>query len=269
MMFALPFPAIDPVLIDLGTWPIVGPMGIRWYALAYLVGLGLAWVYVRSFIANPPRAMTARDVDDLVFYAFLGVVLGGRIGYVLFYNFNVYARDPFAILRVWEGGMSFHGGLMGVIVAMFFFCRTRKLNFLAVSDAVAVATPIGLFLGRLANFVNAELYGRVTDVPWAVVFPRAGNLPRHPSQLYEAVLEGLVLFSVLFVMGRSEKIRLRAGMLAGVFLMGYALSRIVVETVREPDVQIGFLLGGTTMGQWLSVPIFLAGLYLVVRRQKA
>lgn len=269
MMFALPFPAIDPVLIDLGTWPIVGPMGIRWYALAYLVGLGLGWMYVRSFVKKSPQAMTAREVDDLVFYAFLGVILGGRFGYVLFYNFHVYLSDPFAILRVWEGGMSFHGGLAGVIVAMALFCRSRNLSFLAVSDAVAVATPIGLFLGRLANFVNAELYGRVTDVPWAFVFPRAGPLPRHPSQLYEAVLEGAVLFVVLWLMARSEKIRLRHGVLAGVFLMGYALSRILVETVREPDVQIGYLLGGTTMGQWLSVPIFLAGLYIVLRARKS
>jgi len=268
MMFALPFPAIDPVLIDLGTWPIVGPMGIRWYALAYLVGLGLAWLYVRAFVAKPPHAMTARDVDDLVFWAFLGVVLGGRFGYVLFYNFHVYTQDPFAILRVWEGGMSFHGGLLGVIVAMVGFSYSRKLNFLAVCDAVAVATPIGLFLGRLANFVNAELYGRVTDVPWAFVFPRAGPLPRHPSQLYEAALEGLLLFVVLWLLSRNEKVRMRHGVLAGVFLIGYGLSRIIVETVREPDVQLGYLLGGTTMGQWLSVPFLLIGLYLVVRRPK-
>jgi phosphatidylglycerol:prolipoprotein diacylglycerol transferase len=268
MMFVLPFPAIDPVLIDLGTWPGLGPMGIRWYALAYLVGLGLAWLYVRAFVAKPPHAMTAQGVDDLVFWAFLGVVLGGRFGYVLFYNFHVYAQDPFAILRVWEGGMSFHGGLLGVIVAMAFFAYSRKLNFLAICDAVAVATPIGLFLGRLANFVNAELYGRVTDVPWAFVFPRAGPMPRHPSQLYEAALEGLLLFVVLWLMGRSEKIRMRHGVLAGVFLIGYALSRIIVETVREPDVQLGYLLGGTTMGQWLSVPILFVGVYLVVRRRR-
>jgi len=268
MMFALPFPHIDPVLIDLGTWPVVGPMGIRWYALAYLVGLGLAWVYVRAFVSKPPNAMKANDVDDLVFWAFLGVVFGGRIGYVLFYNFQIYAHDPLAILRVWEGGMSFHGGLIGVILAIFFFCRSRKLNFLAVGDAVAVATPIGLFLGRLANFVNAELYGRVTDVPWAFVFPRAGPLPRHPSQLYEAALEGLLLFIVLWILGRKESIRRRHGFLAGVFLIGYAISRTVAETVREPDVQIGFLIGGTTMGQWLSFPILLIGLYLLVRRQR-
>jgi len=195
-------------------------------------------------------------------------VLGGRVGYVLFYNFHVYAQDPFAILRVWEGGMSFHGGLIGVILAMAMFSYSRKLNFLAISDAVAVATPIGLFLGRLANFVNAELYGRVTDVPWAFVFPRAGPMPRHPSQLYEAALEGLVLFVVLWLLGRSEKIRNRHGALAGVFLIGYPLSRIIVESVREPDVQIGYLIGGTTMGQWLSVPFLLVGLYLLVRRQK-
>ena len=269
MIFALPFPSIDPVLIDLGTWPIVGPMGIRWYALAYLVGLGLGWMYVRSFVAKPPQAMTAREVDDLVFWAFLGVVLGGRFGYVLFYNFPVYAHDPFAILRVWEGGMSFHGGLIGVIVAMASFAYSRKLNFLAIADAVAGATPIGLFLGRLANFVNGELYGRPTDVAWAFVFPRGGPLPRHPSQLYEAALEGLLLFVVLWLMARSDKIRARPGILSGVFLIGYGLSRTVAETLREPDVQIGFLVGGTTMGQWLSLPIFVVGIYLVVRRLRA
>jgi phosphatidylglycerol:prolipoprotein diacylglycerol transferase len=269
MMFVLPFPAIDPVLIDLGTWPLVGPMGIRWYALAYLVGLGLGWLYVRAFVAKPPHAMTGQQVDDLVFWAFLGVVLGGRIGYVLFYNFDVYLHDPLAILRVWEGGMSFHGGLIGVTLALAFFAYSNKLNFRAIGDAVAVATPIGLFLGRLANFVNGELYGRPTDVPWAFVFPHGGPLPRHPSQLYEAGLEGVVLFVVLWLMARSEKIRSQHGILAGVFLIGYAISRMTAELVREPDVQIGYLPGGTTMGQWLSLPIFLAGLYLVVRRPRA
>jgi phosphatidylglycerol:prolipoprotein diacylglycerol transferase len=263
MMYALPFPAIDPVLIE------IGPLAIRWYALAYIVGLLLGWAYVRAFVAKPPKAMSARDVDDLLVWATLGVILGGRIGYVLFYNFDVYSHDPLAIFRVWEGGMAFHGGLCGVILALWLFARSRHLSFFAVGDAVAVATPIGLFLGRLANFVNGELFGRVTDVPWAFVFPRGGPLPRHPSQLYEAFLEGVVLFVVLWLLSRNERIRAKPGVLGGVFLIGYALSRIIVEFVREPDVQVGFLIGGATMGQLLSLPILVAGLYLVVRRPGA
>ncbi len=263
MIFALPFPMIDPVLVE------IGPLAIRWYALAYIVGLLLGWRYMRAFVAKPPMAMSAQNVDDFFVWATLGVILGGRIGYVLFYNFNVYIHDPLAMLRVWEGGMSFHGGLIGVIVALWLFARSRGLNFIAIGDAIAGAAPIGLFLGRLANFVNAELYGRVTDVPWAFVFPRGGPLPRHPSQLYEAALEGVVLFIVLWLMSRNDAVRARTGLLSGVFLIGYALSRVIVETVREPDVQVGYLMGGMTMGQLLSLPILLLGVYLVVRRPRA
>lgn len=263
MIFALPFPMIDPVLVE------IGPLAIRWYALAYIVGLLLGWRYMRAFVAKPPKAMSAQDVDDFFVWATLGVILGGRIGYVLFYNFNVYSHDPLAIFRVWEGGMAFHGGLAGVIIALWLFARSRGLNFIAIGDAIAGAAPIGLFLGRLANFVNAELYGRVTDVPWAFVFPRGGPLPRHPSQLYEAALEGVVLFIVLWLMSRSDAIRARTGTLSGVFLIGYALSRVIVETVREPDVQVGYLMGGMTMGQLLSLPLLLLGVYLVVRRPRA
>lgn len=262
MIFALPFPMIDPVLVE------IGPLAIRWYALAYIVGLLLGWRYMRAFVAKPPMAMSAQNVDDFFVWATLGVILGGRVGYVLFYNFNVYIHDPLAMLRVWEGGMSFHGGLIGVIVALWLFARSRSLNFIAIGDAIAGAAPIGLFLGRLANFVNAELYGRVTDVPWAFVFPRGGPLPRHPSQLYEAALEGVVLFVVLWLLSRNAAVRARTGTLSGVFLIGYALSRVIVETVREPDVQVGYLMGGMTMGQLLSLPILLLGVYLVVRRPR-
>jgi len=260
MIYALPFPAIDPVLIE------IGPLAIRWYALAYIFGLLIGMFYMRAFVAKPPRVMSKRDVDDFLVWATLGVILGGRFGYVLFYNFDAYLANPLAIFKVWEGGMSFHGGLIGVLAATWLFARRRGLNFLAVGDAVAVAAPIGLFLGRLANFINGELFGRVTDVPWGMVFPHGGPLPRHPSQLYEAFLEGLVLFVVLWLCARSERIRRRPGMLGGIFLIGYAMARASVEFVRQPDAHIGFLWAGATMGQLLSLPFLLIGLYLLLRR---
>jgi phosphatidylglycerol:prolipoprotein diacylglycerol transferase len=258
MVFALPFPTIDPVLIE------IGPFAIRWYALAYIFGLLLGWRTMRALVAKPPNAMTARDVDDFLVWATLGVILGGRLGYVLFYNFVFYLNNPLAILKVWEGGMSFHGGLIGVLVATWLFARKRGLSFFAIGDAVAVAAPIGLFLGRLANFINGELWGRVTDVPWAMVFPRGGPLPRHPSQIYEAFLEGIVLFALLWLCAQSDRIRMRPGVLGGIFLMGYAVARSVAEFVREPDGYVGPF----TIGQILSLPFLLFGLYLVLQRQR-
>jgi phosphatidylglycerol---prolipoprotein diacylglyceryl transferase len=262
MTFVLPFPAIDPVLIE------IGPLAIRWYALAYIAGLLIGWWLMKRFVALPPSAMTVRDVDDFLVWATMGVILGGRIGYVLFYNFDYYAQNPLAILRVWEGGMSFHGGLIGVIVAMWLFARQRGLSFLALGDAVAVVTPIGLFFGRIANFINGELWGRVSDVPWSMVFPRGGPLPRHPSQLYEAVLEGLLLFTVLWVASRNERIRARPGVLGGIFLIGYALARATAEFFREPDAYYALGPVGITIGQLLSLPFLLFGLWLVMRRQQ-
>ncbi|MEQ8193529.1 MAG: prolipoprotein diacylglyceryl transferase, partial [Rhodospirillales bacterium] len=201
-------------------------------------------------------------------WATFGIILGGRLGFVVFYMPQYYFENPLAIFQVWKGGMSFHGGLIGIIVASVLFVRRRKISFLAFTDLVACAGPIGLFLGRLANFVNGELFGRVTDVPWAMVFPHGGPLPRHPSQLYEAVLEGVVLFLVLFVLRQKESIRRRVGMLSGVFLIGYAAARSIGELFRQPDPQIGLLLGGTTWGQWLSLPMALFGLYLILRARK-
>ncbi|MDH5750199.1 MAG: prolipoprotein diacylglyceryl transferase, partial [Rhodospirillales bacterium] len=209
-----------------------------------------------------------RDVDDFIVWATLGIVIGGRLGYVLFYNFDFYLSNPGAILQVWKGGMSFHGGLLGVVVATYLFVRKRGLDVLPFADLIACAAPIGLFLGRLANFINSELYGRVTDVPWAMVFPNGGAASRHPSQLYEAGLEGLVLFAILFILWRQESVRRRPGMLMGVFLIGYWAARSFVELFRQPDVQIGFMSGGTTMGQWLSFPMLLLGLFLLVRARR-
>ncbi len=259
MTFALPFPAIDPILIE------IGPIAVRWYGLAYVAGLILAWRYVRRLAGGPPEVAKARDVDDFLVWATLGVIIGGRLGYVIFYQPDYFLAHPLDILKTWAGGMSFHGGLLGVIVATLWFVKRRKIPLLAFGDVVACAAPIGLFFGRLANFINGELYGRPTDLPWGIVFPNGGPQPRHPSQLYEAGLEGLLLFVVLFLLWRIETVRERHGVLFGVFLTGYSLSRMLVELVRQPDVQIGFLLGGSTMGQWLSFPMLAIGLWLIVR----
>ena len=260
MTFVIPFPSIDPVLIE------VGPIAIRWYALAYVFGLLAGWRYMRWLAKTSPRPIEPQNVDDFLVWATLGVVVGGRLGYVLFYQPAHYLAHPIEILATWQGGMSFHGGFLGVVIAAILFARRRRIPMLAFGDTMACAAPIGLFLGRLANFVNGELYGRISDAPWAMVFPTdRDGLPRHPSQLYQAVLEGAALFVVLFVLSRWSQIRARDGLLTGAFLIGYALARSVGELFREPDSQIGFLLGGSTMGQWLSLPMLIVGLYLVAR----
>ena len=259
MMPVIAFPNIDPVIVQFG------PLAIRWYALAFIAGLLIGWKYIQKLTTKPPHAMDNAQVDDFVVWATLGVVLGGRLGYVGFYNLSYYLENPLNILTVWQGGMSFHGGIIGMIAAMWLFSKKRSLNFLAVCDVVAAAAPIGLFLGRIANFINGELFGRVTDVPWGVVFPHGGPSPRHPSQIYEALLEGLVLFIVIYFLMKNETIRRRPGIISGVFLVGYGLSRAIVEFYRQPDAHIGFLSGGATMGQMLSVPLFLLGIYLIWR----
>ena len=257
MTFAIPYPAIDPILFELG------PLVIRWYALAYVGGLILGWRYMVILARQTPQSAKDVDVDDFLVWATLGVVLGGRLGYVLFYKPEFFLSNPLAILRVWQGGMSFHGGFLGVVVAGIVFVRRRGIDALMFGDLLACIAPVGLFLGRIANFINGELFGRASDVPWAMVFPRGGPMARHPSQLYEALMEGLILFAVLFVLRRREAVRRRAGLLLGVFLTGYALARAVSELFRQPDVHLGFLLGGSTMGQWLSVPMLVAGVYSI------
>ena len=263
MFFTLPFPAFSPVLFEFG------PIVIRWYALAYIVGLILGWRYCLYLTRHPRLLIKESDIDDFLVWATLGVILGGRIGFVLFYQPAEYLAHPDAILMVWKGGMSFHGGLIGVIVAMLLFAYRRQLPFFQLADIVACATPIGLFLGRLANFVNGELFGRPTSVPWAMVFPNGGPEPRHPSQLYEALLEGLVLFLLLFVVARFGKARRQMGLLSGLFFIGYGVFRIVGELFREPDANVSYLVGGTTMGQWLSAPMILLGIVFVLARRPA
>lgn len=253
----LQYPQFDPIALS------IGPLAIHWYGLMYLLAFALVYGLGRYRLKRDPAAiMTPKGLEDLIFYSVLGVVLGGRLGYVLFYKPDYYLQHPLEIAYLWQGGMSFHGGLIGVILVMLLFARKKGLPFLAVSDFIAPLIPLGLGAGRLGNFINGELWGRPTDVPWAMVFPQSGDgLARHPSQLYELGLEGLLLFAVLW--WYSSKPR-PLGRVSALFLMGYGALRFAVEFTREPDNFLGLLAGGMSMGQWLSVPMFLAGLLLFV-----
>ncbi len=257
---ALKFPDIDPVAIS------IGPLDIRWYALAYLAGFLLGWklVVYLSGLDGEKRAIKVIDLDDFLPWAVVGVILGGRVGYILFYQFGSYLHDPLSMLRVWEGGMSFHGGAAGMILAMIFYSMRRKIHVLRLTDLICCAVPIGLFFGRLANFVNGELYGRVTSSPLGMVFPYGGPEPRHPSQLYEAILEGFVLTTAMIILAHNPKVRNMPGILSAVFLAGYGLSRIIVEFFREPDEQIGYIASMFTMGQILCLPMLAGAAVLVV-----
>lgn len=263
-MLVLPFPLIDPVALQLG------PFGVRWYALAYIAGIVIGWRLARRFVEAAPAAGTARQMDDYVTWVTLGIILGGRLGYVLFYKPGYYLHHPLEALMIWQGGMAFHGGVLGVLIASWWFCRRERLGLLAFMDRVAVVVPIGIFFGRLANFINGELWGRPSDVPWAMVFPAdPAQLPRHPSQLYQAGLEGLLLFVLLLALYARPSLRARPGFLGGAFLAGYGLARSVGEFFRQPDAHLGFLLAGATMGQLLSVPMILAGVVLMLRARRA
>jgi phosphatidylglycerol:prolipoprotein diacylglycerol transferase len=264
----IPFPEIDPEIFR------IGPLALRWYGLAYAGGILFAMWYMKRLVETPrlwgsyPPTATGREIDDMFLWQLAGVVLGGRLGYLLFgYGWDQLAADPFYAFRIWEGGMSFHGGFFGVIACTFIYARMKHLRLDGLLDLGAAATPVGLGLGRLANFINAELYGRVTDVPWAMVFPGAGPLPRHPSQLYELLLEGVLLFAVVNYAVWRRKALQWPGLAAGVFSLIYGISRILVETVREPDSQLGSL-GGLTMGMALSVPMIAIGIWLIVRARR-
>jgi len=259
------FPVFDPVAIALG------PIVIRWYALAYIGGIVLGWIYARALIKSTklwggPSPISLLDFDDFILWVTIGIIVGGRTGYVLFYNLDFFIAHPAEIFELWKGGMSFHGGFMGCVFAVFLFCWKRGLSVLSLGDITCAVGPIGLLLGRLANFINSELWGRLADasVPWAMVFPNGGPLPRHPSQLYEAGLEGIVLFLILALMIRAGALK-RPGLILGAFIFIYALARITGEFFREPDPQLGFLWGGLTMGMLLSVPMIFVGLVLMVR----
>jgi phosphatidylglycerol:prolipoprotein diacylglycerol transferase len=258
---ALVFPNIDPVAIRLG------PLAIRWYALSYIAGILLGWWHLRRIAPAAPKAASAEQIDDIIVWGTFGVVLGGRLGYVLFYQPSHYLAAPLEIFELWHGGMSFHGGALGVILAIALFARRHDLSFLRLGDVVVCCVPLGLFFGRLANFVNGELFGRPTDMPWGMIFPQHDDLPRHPSQLYEAFLEGVVLFVLLFALRRMG-LRERPGFLGGAFLAGYGAARFTAEFFRQPDPFMGYLAFGTTEGQLLSIPLMLVGAWLMLRAKR-
>lgn len=259
---------IGPIALDLGFFQL------RWYSLAYLAGIVIGWWYLLKLIDRPGAPMARRHADDMVFYATIGIILGGRLGYVLFYRPGFYLENPLEILQLWDGGMSFHGGVVGVSLGILYMARKNGLNWLRIHDYVACCVPFGLLFGRLANFVNAELWGRPTDVSWGVIFPTGGEVARHPSQLYEAGLEGLLLFAILWFLFWKTEARYQPGKLVGTFILGYGLARVFIEFFREPDAHLqAFALDtGLSMGQWLSLPMILAGLYLIFtargRRQR-
>ncbi len=266
------FPVFDPVAIA------IGPIVIRWYALAYIGGIVLGWIYARMLVKNErlwggPAAMTLPQLDDFILWVTVGIILGGRTGYVLFYNLPFFIQHPAEILELWKGGMSFHGGFIGCVIAVMWFARRNGISILSLGDITTAVGPIGLFLGRIANFINSELWGREADpsLPWAMIFPNDKlQLPRHPSQLYEAGMEGILLFTVLAVMIRFGALK-RPGLILGSFIALYGLARIAGEHFREPDPQLGFLWGGLTMGMLLSLPMVIAGAIIIVTawRRKA
>ncbi|NVK36030.1 MAG: prolipoprotein diacylglyceryl transferase [Rhodobacteraceae bacterium] len=257
-LLVLPFPAIDPILLE------IGPFALRWYALAYIVGILLAWRYMRFVVQQEhlwgaTKRPTPVDIDDFIVWATFGIILGGRLGYVLFYNPAYYLANPVEALQLWSGGMSFHGGFLGTVVAMILFAWRRQISIWRLFDLAGTAAPIGLFFGRIANFINSELWGRPTDVPWAFVFPTGGPEPRHPSQLYEASLEGILLFVVIAFLTFRFKLLRKPGFIAGAFACGYGIARCFVEFYRVPDPQLGYLAGFLTMGMLLSLPMILIG----------
>lgn len=250
----LTFPSIDPVALS------IGPLKIHWYGLMYLLGFALAWVLARWRVKHHQLDWTKEQVSDLIFYAALGVIIGGRLGYMVFYSTEQFLTTPWEIFKLWRGGMSFHGGLIGVALAMYWFARKVKKPYLAVIDFLAPLVPLGLAAGRIGNFINGELWGRVTTVPWAVVFPNSDGQPRHPSQLYEAGLEGIVLFLLIWFYSAKPR---PLGRVSALFLMGYGLCRLTIECFRQPDAHLGFIaFDWLTMGQLLSLPMLIAGLSL-------
>lgn len=257
-MVGLSFPDISPIMFS------IGPLAIRWYSMAYLVGIVAGWLLVNRNVRINKLGLEKTQIEDLMFYITLGIILGGRLGYAIFYGGAEMWLKPWRLLEIWKGGMSFHGGVVGVIAAVWLFSRKIKYSFLALTDLVVLYAPIGIFLGRLANFVNDELWGRVTTVPWAVRFPAGGYLPRHPSQLYEGLLEGVLMFVVLNLLWQLPKIRRIHGVVSALFIIFYGCFRIILEQFREPDAQLGFFFGGVTMGQMLSIPLMVGGLAVLV-----
>jgi len=252
----------DPVFIDLGVFQI------RWYSIAYIVGIILGWIYAIKIIKEMAKkhnfTMIKQTVfDDLIIYLMIGIIFGGRLGYVFFYNFEYYSKNSSEILKLWEGGMSFHGGLLGVIIATIIFSKIKKINFFYFADIICCVAPIGLFLGRVANFINGELFGKISTLPWSVIFPNGGNISRHPSQIYEAILEGIVLFILINFFAFKKQLILKAGYVSGLFLIFYSIARIIGENFREPDKHLGYFFNYFSMGVMLSFATFLAGCFII------
>jgi len=252
----------DPIFVDLGFFQI------RWYSMAYIIGIILGWIYATKIIKEVFNKynfeLVKKEVfDDLIIYLVLGIIIGGRLGYVIFYNLEFYSENLIDILKLWQGGMSFHGGLLGVIFAITIFAKIKGVNFFNLTDIIACATPIGLLLGRVANFINGELFGKVSTLPWAVLFPNAGNVLRHPSQIYEAILEGAILFILINFFALKKQLILKPGHVSGLFLILYSIARIIGENFREPDEQLGYLFNYFSMGTLLSFLTFLAGCLII------
>jgi phosphatidylglycerol:prolipoprotein diacylglycerol transferase len=258
-MLALPFPNIPPSLFS------IGPVGVRWYGLMYVLGFIFCFLFLAKQSKKGRIPLNVAQLESLVFFVFFGILLGGRLGYVLFYNLPYYLAHPLEIISLWEGGMSFHGGLVGVVIALFLFAKKYKFHPLTVGDALVLPLPIALGLGRIGNFINGELFGKATTLPWCMVFPEGGDLCRHPSQLYEALLEGAVLFFLLLFIAKKSP---RRGILVGYFFLFYGLFRFLIEFVRQPDHQLGTLALQLTMGQWLSLPLIITGVILLIVLQK-
>ena len=266
-MIYLSFPSISPVMLSLG------PLEIRWYSLAYIIGFLFSWIYIKKLSLNKSlydrkSNFDLKLVDDLVFYSVIGLIIGARFGYIIFYNLEFYLQNPLNVFYVWEGGLSFHGGLIGIIIAALYTSRIYKTKFLELTDLICVSAPVGIFLGRISNFINGELYGRPSSTLFGIIFPTADNQFRHPSQLYEAFLEGLILFIVLNISIFFFKTLSRPGYISGLFLLFYGLFRFLVEFSREPDIQVGFIYTFLTMGMILSVPMIIAGIIIMIISSK-
>ena len=253
----------DPVFIDLGLFQI------RWYSLAYIIGIVIGWIYAIKIIKITTEnkygfePVSKSQFDDLIIYLILGIILGGRLGYVFFYNFEYYVENLLEILKIWQGGMSFHGGLIGVIISIIIFSKNTNTNFFKFADIVACVAPIGIFLGRLANFINGELYGKISNLPWSVIFPDGGNVSRHPSQIYEAFLEGIILFILINLLALKKKLIFKTGYISGIFLISYSVLRALSESFREPDIHLGYFFNYFSMGTILSFLTFLAGCIII------
>ena len=253
------YPLIDPVIFE------IGPLQVRWYGMMYIFGFAAAYLVLVRLSRYRHFSIDRKGIEDFLVYGIVGLLVGARLGYALFYNPMYFLANPLSVFTVWEGGLSFHGGLIGIVVASLIFGKTREKPFFMLSDMGVVAATPGLFFGRMGNFINGELYGRITDMPWGIVFPGAGPYPRHPSQLYEAFFEGIVLFVILYWLARKQRIR---GFLSAVFLIGYGIARFVVEFFREPDAHIGFIAGVFTMGQILSFLMIAGGVLIIVYQKK-